>query len=77
MSWYYQFETSAGIFRIVQTPKGWLPTFEGEHLGGLFRTPDEALDALADGYTDSPAAGSPQSLGMSADLADWDWCRGG
>lgn len=76
MRWYYEFTTEHGDFRIVQTPHGWAPTFDDEHLGGTYRTPDQALEELIAGHTDDTPFGSAAALGVSPDLEIWDECKG-
>lgn len=71
----YVWRTRHGTFRIQQTPRGWVPTFDGEPLSSGYRTPQEALDELAGGHTDWPSCGDPSTMGLSDDLADWEPIR--
>ena len=75
MTEHFRFATRVGVFRIVRDGDRWRPWFEDELLMGRYRTPQQALDDLAGGYTDWPSCGDPSRLGLPDDIGEWEHVR--
>lgn len=75
MTGHFQFQTRAGIFRIVLRSGRWIAMFEDEVLMGRYQTAQHALDDLAGGHTDWPSCGDPSSFGLPSDIGDWMFVR--
>jgi hypothetical protein len=66
------FETSVGTFFIVRVRGRYAVLFEDEGLG-VYSTPNQAAEDLANGHTFLPSSGvDPAELGIPEEVGDWE-----
>ena len=70
----YVFRTKAGVFSIVQRNDRWHLIFNGESLGS-YSTAVQAADDLVDGRFSLRAGTDTGTLGIPADLSEWEQTR--
>ena len=67
----YAYRTSAGIFKIVLGPRGWMLGLDDEVFDGPFRTAQHALDDLAGGHCAWPSCGDTEAFSLPDEISNW------